>query len=176
MQVPCPSPFNDSLFTKTNQALNSLKISCINAGLSRKNLEQTLAGNQINQKNVNQSYYYQSLMQEFQKTNLNFSENYQHYFSYLIVQYLLNYFQNNQDYLFYNLLIQIFLYSSKVYDMYTQTNGVLCGIYLIINVKTHKAYIGQSWNILTRFESHKEALIENSHHNQALQEAFNVEL
>lgn len=173
--MQCLSRFDANILYKTKVTLEKLKVSCINAGLSSTNIHSSLNPNKINPKNLDKSYYYLSLMEQFKSTHLSFSENYQQFFSILIIQYLFNYFKNNQDHFLYSLLIQTFLYSSKVYETWEQTNEIISGIYVIINAKTYEAYIGKSWNIMARFENHQETLLENSHHNRRLQEAFNTE-
>lgn len=50
---------------------------------------------------------------------------------------------------------------------------VVCGIYCIENIDTHKKYIGQSKNIYKRWVDHKWALNNNIHDNDYLQKAWN---
>lgn len=50
---------------------------------------------------------------------------------------------------------------------------VICGIYCIENIDTHKKYIGQSKNIHKRWVDHKWALNNNVHDNDYLQKAWN---
>lgn len=53
----------------------------------------------------------------------------------------------------------------------------ICGIYKIVNDKTNKYYVGSSKNILHgcsgRWQKHKRRLIQNSHPNLHLQNAWN---
>ena len=48
-----------------------------------------------------------------------------------------------------------------------------CGIYLILNNKNGKGYVGQSINIEKRFKQHKRELNNNYHNNSHLQKAWN---
>ena len=50
---------------------------------------------------------------------------------------------------------------------------IICGIYCIENIDTHKKYIGQSKNIYKRWIDHKWALNSNVHDNDYLQKAWN---
>lgn len=49
----------------------------------------------------------------------------------------------------------------------------VCGIYCIENLINHKKYVGQSIDIYRRWESHKNELNGNRHHNIYLQRAWN---
>lgn len=49
----------------------------------------------------------------------------------------------------------------------------ICGIYLILNTRNNKRYIGQSVDCLHRLACHKNALIGGYHDNDHLQKAFN---
>lgn len=51
--------------------------------------------------------------------------------------------------------------------------NIICGIYCIENINTHKKYIGQSKNIYKRWADHKCALNNNTHDNDYLQNAWN---
>jgi hypothetical protein len=48
------------------------------------------------------------------------------------------------------------------------------GIYILINEETHKAYIGQSVRMQTRFATHRLELSKNRHYNKYLQHAYNA--
>lgn len=50
---------------------------------------------------------------------------------------------------------------------------IICGIYCIENIDTHKKYIGQSKNIHKRWALHKWELNNNTHNNDYLQKAWN---
>lgn len=50
---------------------------------------------------------------------------------------------------------------------------IICGIYSIENIKTHKKYIGQSVNIKSRWYYHKRKLSLNIHDNDHLQKSWN---
>lgn len=50
---------------------------------------------------------------------------------------------------------------------------IICGIYCIENMITHKKYIGQSTDIKTRWRKHKVNLNKNIHHNEHLQKSWN---
>ena len=50
---------------------------------------------------------------------------------------------------------------------------VICGIYCIENIDTHKKYIGQSKDIHRRWAMHKWELNGNIHNNDYLQKAWN---
>lgn len=50
-----------------------------------------------------------------------------------------------------------------------------CGIYLIINTKNGKFYIGQSQDINRRWNSHRSNLRKNTHSNCHLQRAWNID-
>jgi group I intron endonuclease len=60
--------------------------------------------------------------------------------------------------------------------MYEYTRKELSrpGIYLITNEIGVKKYVGQSRNIFERWKQHKEGLRNNCHHNQYLQNSWNV--
>lgn len=47
------------------------------------------------------------------------------------------------------------------------------GIYMILNIITGKAYVGQSINVEQRLSRHKSRLNKNKHHNDYLQNAWN---
>ncbi|SDH45051.1 GIY-YIG nuclease family protein [Desulfosporosinus hippei] len=51
---------------------------------------------------------------------------------------------------------------------------VLSGIYRIRNIKNEKAYIGQSKNILDRWEKHKNSLRNGKHHSKSLQIEWDI--
>ena len=58
-------------------------------------------------------------------------------------------------------------------DLKSDAQNSNCGIYKITNLKNNKAYIGQSTDIKTRWNSHKLDLRNNTHRNSHLQNAFN---
>jgi len=58
-------------------------------------------------------------------------------------------------------------------DLRSDYENSNCGIYKITNLKNNKAYIGQSTDIKTRWNSHKNELRNNTHRNSHLQNAFN---
>lgn len=47
------------------------------------------------------------------------------------------------------------------------------GVYVIINKKNNKRYVGESIDIIKRWETHKNILKKNKHHNYELQKDFN---
>lgn len=49
----------------------------------------------------------------------------------------------------------------------------MTGIYIILNTKNHKAYIGKAKNIKARWRKHRYELNDNIHHNNHLQSAWN---
>lgn len=49
------------------------------------------------------------------------------------------------------------------------------GVYAIVHKKSHKAYIGQSKNILRRWVNHAEQLSRGAHDNSLLQDAWEQE-
>lgn len=53
------------------------------------------------------------------------------------------------------------------------TAKIVSGIYLILNTKTRKIYIGQAQNIRKRWNDHRHALRHNKHPNRHLQAAWN---
>lgn len=50
----------------------------------------------------------------------------------------------------------------------------IIGVYLITNLKSQRVYIGESIDIYQRWERHKKDLVSNQHHNQALQNDYNL--
>lgn len=50
---------------------------------------------------------------------------------------------------------------------------VICGIYCIENLVSHKKYVGQSLDIYQRWKDHKQKLNNNKHRNIYLQRAWN---
>lgn len=50
---------------------------------------------------------------------------------------------------------------------------IICGIYSIENKINHKKYIGQSVNIKQRWQSHRNELNKQKHHNDYLQKSWN---
>lgn len=53
------------------------------------------------------------------------------------------------------------------------TASIVSGIYLILNTKTRKIYIGQAFNIRQRWQLHRRSLRGGYHHNIHLQRAWN---
>ncbi len=51
---------------------------------------------------------------------------------------------------------------------------MIIGIYKIINIKNGNVYIGESLDIKERWKTHKENLINGTHHSKKLQEDFNT--
>lgn len=51
---------------------------------------------------------------------------------------------------------------------------VICGIYKITNKINNKAYVGQSIDIYTRWTTHINLLNTNKHHNEYLQNEWNI--
>jgi group I intron endonuclease len=49
----------------------------------------------------------------------------------------------------------------------------IIGVYCILNIVNNKVYIGQSFDIATRFKRHIQSLNNNKHHNTYLQRAWN---
>ena len=47
------------------------------------------------------------------------------------------------------------------------------GIYIILNKKTNKVYVGSSINVPSRIKEHKNALNKGTHHSSKLQRAYN---
>lgn len=49
----------------------------------------------------------------------------------------------------------------------------ISGIYKIINIINNKIYIGSSCNIKARWQTHRDTLRKNIHHNKHLQKSYN---
>ena len=49
----------------------------------------------------------------------------------------------------------------------------ISGVYIIKNIKTHKSYVGSSFDIYKRWARHKNDLKKNIHHSEKLQNSYN---
>src|SRR3989304_452271 len=49
----------------------------------------------------------------------------------------------------------------------------ISGVYRIVNIITHKSYVGSSENIYCRWDKHKSTLKNNKHTNPKLQNSYN---
>lgn len=56
----------------------------------------------------------------------------------------------------------------------TEEREISTGIYTITNLKTEKIYVGESFDIESRWTQHKNDLLNNSHINKLLQNDFNI--
>ena len=72
----------------------------------------------------------------------------------------------------YDELTKALIRSANIYNILSQENQVVSGVYIIYNISTDFAYIGKSWHVFKRFYEHKEMLLRGNHHNSPLQQAF----
>lgn len=128
-----------------------------------------------NENCVLETFEFKDLNKNFLSLNKSFYLSNKDFLKKILIQFIVQKLQKNESYLLYDNLLKAFEISSKIYKIINKKFCVVSGIYLIFNKNTNIGYIGQSYNIIVRFETHVEDLIKNSHHNCNLQNAFNNE-
>ena len=129
----------------------------------------------LKRKVFKENFYYRKFELELSNIDENFFLELKNFFFSNLSNYVFHSFLNKEALNLYNNLINILFYSASIVRILKDKEQIVSGVYIIFNINTEFAYIGQSVNIVERFKQHKEMLIKGKHHNSNLQHAFNKE-